>query len=446
MTAPGDLPQRWRRLARRTVWKVNLGWWAERTTPLLIALGVIGFAIIFWLRSRGMQLGMADCWPWLAGCMAGALVVGGLLARRHFIGTAQALVRLESQLHLHNALTVAALGRGSWPEWPATAADGWAWRWSRLGGPFLTSLACLALALWIPIAPDAAALPTVQPQAWEQMDQWLEKLKAEKVITPEEKAEQAAKVEALREQPKEKWFSHESLHASDTLKEQLQREVQKLGQNMNHAERSLNALQNYADKLSQESKERLLKEFDEAVEGLKGSSLEMDPALLKELADMDLKSLKSLSGEQLDQLRKSLKDKAGAIEGLGKDPGFLGDGEGEDDELAEKLGKMGRGSDGYEDEPGSGGITRGPGTAPLTLSDEENRFDTSKREGLSNTDLSHMQVGTTLGIQEGKHEVDKTYKGPTAAGKVSSTAQGGEQVWKDSLTPEEKAVLKRVFE
>ena len=50
-----------------------------------------------------------------------------------------------------------------------------------------------------------------------------------------------------------------------------------------------------------------------------------------------------------------------------------------------------------------------------------------------------------LALQDGKHEVDKTAKGPLAAGAVQNAGQGGEQVWRESLTPEEKAVLKRVF-
>jgi hypothetical protein len=447
MNEPGDLSQRWHQLARWTVWKVNLGWWVEKTTPLLIAVGVLGFALIFWLRSRGAQIGLEEAGPWLAATLGGVLVLGLFLARLRFIGHQQALVRLESQLRLHNALSVAALGRGTWPAVPQTVADGLRWRWSRLGGPLMASLGCLAAALWIPIAPGSIALPEVEPQAWEQMDQWLEKLNDQQVITPEEKAEQAGKVTELREQPKEKWFSHDSLHASDTLKEQLQREIQKLGQDMQNAERSLNALENYADQLSQAAKDKLLKEFNEAVEGLKGNSLEMDPQLLKELAEMDLKNLKSMSKEQLDQLRKSLKEKAGACEGLGQGQGFLGDGEGDDDKLAEMLGELGTGDgEGEGDQPGKGGISRGPGTAPLTLSNEENRFDTAKREAVSNTDLSRAQLGTQLGIQDGKHEVDKTYGGPAAAGNVGSAGQGGEQVWRDSLTPEEKAVLKRVFQ
>ncbi|HYF36366.1 MAG TPA: hypothetical protein VD994_13815 [Prosthecobacter sp.] len=434
--------KRWQKLARRTVWKVNLGWWLERSMPLLIGAGVVGFAVIFWLRSQGKEVSIEGSWPWLAAAVAAPLLAGWLLARRRFIRRDQALVRLEAQLLLHNALTVAAAGRAPWPPAPRVAVkDGWQWRWTRVGGPFALTVACLAAAIWIPVLPEAAALPVVEPQAWEQMDEWLDKLNEEKVITPEEKEEQAAKIAALREQPKEKWFSHDSLQAGDTLKEQLQREIQKLGKNLSDAERSLNGLQNYAEQLSQEAKDHLLKEFDEAMKGMKGSPLQVDPKLLKELAEMDVKSLKGLSKEQLDQLRESLKKKAGACEGMCENPGFLGDSEGEDDALADMLKRFGDG-----EAPGQGGIGRGPGTAPLTLSDEENRFDTDKKEAVSNSDLSRAQLGSAFGIQDGKHEVDKTSAAPRAAGAVENAGQGGAQVWRESLTPEEKAVLKRVFQ
>jgi len=445
MNDQAALCARWHTLARRVVWKVNLGWWIERVTPLLVTAGVLGFAVIFWLRSCGAEISLVQAWPWIAGALVAVMLAGLIWARRQFLSPNQAFVRLEARLHLHNALSVAALGRGAWPQVPEDIADGWRWRWAHVGGPFMAYASCLAAALYLPVVPEAAAaLPTVEPQAWAQMDQWLEKLKEEQVITPEEKEEQAEKIGALRDQPKEKWFSHESLNAGDTLKEQLQRDITSMAQNMADAERSLNALQNYADKLSQQAKEQLLKEFDEALSGLKGSTLELDPKLLKELSQMDPKNLKSLSKEQLDQLRESLKKKSGECQGMCPNPGFLGDGMGADDELADRLGRMGQGEEG--EGPGKGGITRGPGTAPLTLSKEENDFGTDKNEGVSSTDMSRAQLGSTLGLQDGKHEVDKTYSGPAAAGAVQGTGQGGEQVWRESLTPEEKAVLKRVFQ
>lgn len=444
MTDQVQLSTAWFRHANRTRRKVNAGWWLARATPLLVASGVVGFAVIFVLRSRGMELGWERVWPWAAGGAVLLLLTGWLLARRHFISTPQALVRIESELRLHNALTVAASGHGQWPALVTTTDDGWRWRWQSVGGPFATFVVSLALALWLPVSQDAEAkAPTVEPQAWGQMESWLEKLNEEQIIAEEEKDEELAKIAELRDQPPEKWFSHESLNAGDTLKEQLQRDIQKLGQNLASAERSLNALQNYADQLSPTAKDQLLKDFDQALADMKSNSLALDPDLMKAIAGIDPEDLKGLSKEQMDQLRESMKKKAGELNGMGENPGFLGDGQGEDDELAELYGKL-KGQ-GEGEGPGNGGITRGPGTAPLTLSEEENDFGTNKTEAVSNKDLSRARVGDLMAIQDGKHEVDKTTTGPQTAGAVQNAGQGGQQVWRESLTPEEKAVLKRVF-
>lgn len=451
MNDQAELSARWQALARRTARKVNLGWWLEFTAPALILTGLLAFPAILWLRSQGWILDLQKTWPWAAGILAVLMIVSAVLARRRFLSASQALVRLESQLHLHNALSVAASGRAPWPQIPATVQDGWTWRWSTLARPWLIGIASLLLAFWIPLSPEASVpLVTQEPQAWQQMEQWLKNLEEEKIITPEEKEEQTRKIADLREQPQDKWFSHDSLHASDTLKDQLQRDMARIAQNMKTAERSLNALQNYADKLSPAGKDQLLQDLDEAMKALENSELALDPDLLKELAQIDPKNLPSMSQQQLNELREALKNNAGALDGMNKNPGFLGDGEGSDDELAEMLGRSGQGQgrgQGNEDGEGSGqgGIDRGPGTAPLTLADNEDNFGTDKREGLSNADLSRAQLGTMLGLKNGEHEVDKTYQGPTAAGTATHQGQGGEQVWRETLTPEEKAVLKRVF-
>ncbi len=401
-----------------------------------MAVGLLAAVVVLWVRTQGYPVVFMSHWPgWLAG--VGALfLMGYLQARRFFIGQAQALVRLEAQHRLHNALTMAQLGRSDWPPVPAEVKDGLAWRWTQLSGPVAASLGCLLLAWHIPITPEAAAaIASVEPQAWQQMDTWLEKLQEEKIITPEASTEQQAKVDALRQQPNEKWFSHESLNASDTLKEQLQREIAHLGRQMSNAERSLNALQNYGDKLSEEAKEQMLQEFDQALAEMRSGTLEMDPKLMEELSQIDPKNLKSLNQEQLNQLRESLKNKGGTCEGFGENKGFVGDGRGESEVPGEGPGQK----------PGNGGVDRGPGTAPLTLSKEVNDFGAGKNEGIDNQDLSRAQLGSMLGLQDGKHQVDKTSTSPTAAGATSHQGQGGQQVWRESLSHEEKAVLKRVF-
>jgi hypothetical protein len=444
MNDQAKLSASWHRLAGQTARKVNAGWLVEKLTPLLVGAGATAFAVIVWQRSNGAVMQLNHMWPWLAGLALLIVLVSYFLARQHFISSAEAMVRLESQLHLHNALSVAKLGRGVWPEMPRLRDDGLKWHWPRVSAPFALCAGCLLAAFFLPVTPDAAAvLPTVEPQAWQQMDDWLEKLEEEKIITPEEKEEQAAKIDALRDQEQEKWFSHESLNASDTLKEQLQREIGNMARDMADAERSLNALQNYASKLSDQAKEQMLKEYSEALEGMKNGSMKLDPKLLKELSQIDPKNLKSLSQDQLNQLRDSLKEKSGSMAEMAPGKGFLGDGEGEDDLLAE--GGAGQG-EGEGEGPGKGGITRGPGTAPLTLSDEENRFGTNKSEAVVNEDMSKAQLGTLLNLQNGKHDVDKTYGGAQATQGTQNQGQGGQQVWRESLTPEEKAVLKRVFQ
>lgn len=436
----------WRKLACRTARKVNLAWCVQIAGPVLVIAGAAGFAGILWSRSRVGVIAPASVIPWVIAVLVGVLGVSFLLARGRFLSVADAMVRLESELRLHNALSAASAGCGTWPELPARIGDGWRWNWSRVIGPLVCGVAFIALALWLPLSPDArAVLAAVEPQSWAKMESWLDKLEQEKIITPDEKEEQAARIEHLRDQSQDKWFSHESMNASDTLKEQLQRDIQSLGQKFDQAARVLNALEKYADQLSTPAKDKLLKDFDEAVTGLKTGQLDIDPALMKQLGQLDLKNLKSLNPGQSKALRDALKKNAGECKGMCEKRGFLGDGEGEDDEMAEMQGLLKKQGQGEGEGSGIGGLDRGPGTAPLTLSDEENRFDTNKNEAASNPDLSRAQLGAMLGIKNGKHEVDKTAVSPTTAGAVKNSGEGGSQVWRESLTPEEKAVLKKAF-
>ena len=412
--------------------------------PMLVIAAISGFVLILIFRSRGAVVESQQVWRWALATVGLLSVVAGLIARRRFISLSQAWVRLESGMRLNNALTMAAEGRSNWPAMVAMPDDGWRWRWQMVGGPFALLVGALALALWLPVAvQDAKGAAVEEPQAWGQMEDWLEKLQEEQIVIEEEKEEQLEKIADLRDQPPEKWFAHESLNAGDTLKEQLQRETHRIGQNLTNAERSLNALQNYADQLSADTRDQLLKDYDQALADLKSGTLDIDPALLKALAEIDPKNLKNLSQDQLKKLRESMKKKAGACDCIGENPGFLGDGMGADDAeaaLHALLKKQGQGTG-----PGKGGINRGPGTAPLTLSDEENDLGTDKLEPVSNPDLSRAQVADLVGVQNGAHEVDKTIRGTQAAGTVQNAGQGGQQVWQEVLTPSEKAVLKRVF-
>ncbi|HRJ10065.1 MAG TPA: hypothetical protein PLP58_15910, partial [Prosthecobacter sp.] len=114
----------WHLRARRTRAKANLGWWLARLAPLLALAGLAGFALILSLRALADGAGWSGFLPWMTGTLMLAAGLAWLLARRDFICETQALVRLESELGLHNALTAAAAGRGPWPQPPERCDDG----------------------------------------------------------------------------------------------------------------------------------------------------------------------------------------------------------------------------------------------------------------------------------------------------------------------------------
>ncbi len=452
MTCMSDqtaLSKRWRSHARWMAAKVNAAGVLEELGPWLVALGAAGFAVILMLRIRD---GGPPPKLFFARLLAPAFLMtllAVLRVRRRLVGIMASMVRLEARHRLHNALTMAVLGLAPWPEIPPLVQDGLAWRWGRAAGPLAMCLLCLGAAFLLPVSHEpVAAHAEMQPQSWSQMQEWLKKLKEESIASPQALAEQFSKIAELRSQPEDRWFSHESLHASDTLKEQLRREIGALGARMADAERSLGALQEHGDAMSEEGREQLLKEFSESMEAMKSGTLPLHPDLLQELRQMDPKNLKGMSQEQLKQLREALKNKGAACEGMGgefgREKGFVGDGQGDDETGRGSRDRMATGPEGNG--AGQGGVSRGPGVAPLTLSEDENAFGTSRNEGVQGRDYSRSQPGSVLGIQDGRHPVDKNPATPAAAGEVKSAGRGGEQVWRETLTPEEKAVLRRVFE
>ena len=87
----------------------------------------------------------------------------------------------------------------------------------------------------------------------------------------------------------------------------------------------------------------------------------------------------------------------------------------------------------------------GPGEAPISLSDSRSELHTSNLEGVQSTDFSRAAFGDTLAVGEGEHEIEETTGGTRRAGAVRSKGEGGERIWRETLLPEERDVLKRYF-
>ena len=95
--------------------------------------------------------------------------------------------------------------------------------------------------------------------------------------------------------------------------------------------------------------------------------------------------------------------------------------------------------------PGKGGITRGPGSSPITYGEEQNLKTQNLDIVKGKQDMSRVAPGEILDIGETEHDDTTTKSVRQSGGALSNSAKGGDAVWRESLTPEEKSLLKRYF-
>jgi len=303
----------WRGHARTAALKLNAGWWLESFTPVLVVISLIAACTIFFLRSKGVELIPLQIAAWLGGAIALGALASLLIARRKFSNQQETLVRLEDRMHLNNALTAANNGVSKWPEPPTEARDGIAWNWRWVYVPFLTALVLISKSLLIPVSADDGfdAAKVTPPPAWEQMEDMLKTLEEEEIPDPDALEEFKERIEELKAQPVEEWYSHSSMEASDHERAKLQNAIQNLGANLDKSARTLSALEKYSDRISESARERLLADFGEGVKGLEAGDLPLNPELMNQLKNLDPSQLQSISQEQLQELLKKMESAAG---------------------------------------------------------------------------------------------------------------------------------------
>ncbi len=440
-----DLERLWRRRATVLARRCNLAWWLERFNALALG-GLLLFSALI-LAARTARV------PWidpalvggsLAGLLAACSLVAWWLGQGKFVAAAAGLVRLEDRLGLHNRLSAASAGIGPWPD-PANAewdTAAFPWNPARAWLPGAGALALVAAAWWMPLPQRSQPSPAVvEPSAWERMEDWLATLREEALVEEESIEDLASRIEELRDRPEAEWFSHSSLEATDTLQQGLGLDLRDFAAEMNALERSLAALQSVSGEMGEmgeEAKDRLAQEFSRALEALAEGGLPPDESLLRQLREIDPAQLGEgtigkLSPGQLQALQQRLREGSGA----------LGSMEGLPELGRESL--LSQSGTGLGEGPGRGGIDRGRGDAPLSFGQEEDPLGTSKLEGVTNDDFSRAKVGEVLGLGETERELERTPTGPVAGGAASSTGRGGEAVSRETLLPDEQAVLKRYF-
>jgi hypothetical protein len=429
MAAPNE--SFWLRRAQREAWRFNTGWWVQFFLPWVVGLGILASVSILALRSADRDPNLAAI-P-LAALVLAAVVTSLVLARRKFLSKAEALTRLDADLHLRNRLTSAVHGVGEWPQRRDDAALALNWKWSALLWPPAAAFALVCAALLIPL-PEASAkatLATAEPPAWTSTQEKLEALRKDEIVQRESVEQFQAALDALRKQPSDQWFRHESLEAGDNLQNQLGQSLANLQKNLETSLGALEAAREIEQVQLQALGQPLDKALSEALQGMELGKLPLDEKMLSQLKNLDASKIRKLSAAEWKQLSEKMKAGIGTCSG-----GFC-----KGDKAGSNLLAI------IMSQNGNGGVNRGPGTAPLTFSDQETNLGTTKTEAVQNDDLSNAALGDLMGLGKGEHKVDKNAEsGPESGGAMSAAGSGSEAVWQQTATPAEQGALKKFFQ
>lgn len=415
------LERGWTKEARRLRRRVNLAWWYQEVTIPLVCLALIGggmvvasrrfewsLGLIFWV-SFGLLAGLTFVWAWQR-------------AKENWLNLGEAFVRLDADLGLNNSLTTASARRGPWPEMQEgqTVVH---WRFGQVVFPILAAIAFLMFGFVVPIAPAGEAEAENQPYTWSRLEAEVEELVEDEVIQEDYAEEIRKRLEELRNQKAAEWFSAASLEATDSLRQAHTREANRLERNLMKVEQ---ALRKAGDpKTTNEQRQKLQQQFEEALEGMRNGQMKPNEELLKKLAEAAKKGMKGMSEQEQKELQERLR------------------------EMAEKL-REDRGEGEGEGEPqpgeGEGDPNRGPGDGGFLYGEDSPDLELRKFEHLDGEEDKEPDPGDLLNLEEIEHDIEKTKVGPTSSGAAKSEGLGGDRVWKDALDPDEQKSLKSFFE
>lgn len=428
---PSEAHRFWQKKARFVLLRQNLGCWLEAFLPALLVSTFLFASTLLILRK--MDARTTGAWFGYGAALFTAAVIGFMISRRKFFTKADALVRLEAALHLHNRLTAAAAGVGDWPA-PIDSPDaGLRWRFEKIFWPVVGSALLVWAATSVPLfsAKTDARPPTDQPLAWSQVQSWTDALEKEKLVEKTALEKLRAQLDELRIQDPDQWYNYSSLEAGDNLRQETEQSLRALQHDLQSVADALAAAQKFGDQMSAADLQNVNDALKKALQGLQLGNLPLNKELLAQLENFDPSKIRQLTPEQLAELQKRLKEGAGVCGHC------LGNGGDKNRDALMAL---------INQQTGSGGPGGGGGPAPLNLKKDETQLGTNKSESIANDDLTRATPGDLLGVSKGEHEVNKNdYSGPVAAGAIQSLGQGGETVWKDELTPQERDTLQRFF-
>jgi len=418
----------WLQRARREALRFNLGWWLQLFLPWVFGLGIFSSVGILALRTANQGiwgLAIAAALAAFAGMLSALLV-----ARGKFLSTSEALARLDADLRLHNRLSSAAQGVGEWPSPQSHARLALRWNWGSVLRPPLIAIALVLAATAVPLSESRSksVAATAEPPSWQAVQVKLDALKKIEIVQPDAVESLQSSLDALRRQPADKWYRHESLEATDQLQTQLERSLGELQRELETALGAMEAARKIEQSQLQVMKQPLENALGQALQSLELGKFPLDEQTLSQLKSLDTSKIRQLSAAQWQSLSEKMRA------GIATCSNGYSSGENAGEALLALISSQG------------GGISRGPGAAPLALKENKTQLGTTKNEPIQNDDLSRAKIGDLTGLGAGKHQVDESaWTGPQAGGANSSVGLGGDAAWEQAATPAEQEALRRFF-
>ena len=456
--APSSGAARWERRARLLAAEINAGWWLSSWLPTALAIGLAGTFALLWARWQALEL-VPFAWGAIGVALVLAAVAAWFQSRPRFESVASARVLLEERLGLHARLSSAAAGVGDWPGRRIDLDGRWPVRIRATRPVMLLAMvgAMLAAAMVIPVA-DAGAFrrrAIEAPADAEIVSKWVDELRREEAIDERSASEVNDRIEAILERPRDAWYEHATLEAAGTLREQTAAELAALARNLAAAERAAASLAaSPAGSEKQRDSQALAAAARQLALGGMRPAGDAGTKLGKEAAE----ALADLSPEQLRELAAALranrsKLKAALARAANFDLAALGP-----DSDCEGCQPCGICQECREGKPckkgacaacsraGRGGISRGPGEAPMKAGKEEDLGATRRELVTAPTDVERSAAGELLDVVDAEHAVDESaYVGPQAGGTIAPSADGGGPSRVDNLLPREQDAVRRFF-
>jgi hypothetical protein len=244
----------------------------------------------------------------------------------------------------------------------------------------------------------------------------------------------------------------------DALSERLEAAVDANQQALTTLEESVTTLKSQPAGLANESGRDVQENMNNALGALSTGALPLDPQLMKQLQQLsnpdgasgeDEKAMQALKGAQkgFESLKK--KGKGGKSEQKGENNGSDtpdgGSGKGNDGSSQQIDGASKPGSGTSKDgDKADGGVSRGPGEAPLNLFEKPPSMTSQLDVELESDNVNVDTADEVVGVIRRAPQV-LAPAGRSAGEEISSQDGAAAATWKDSLTPDEEKTIKEVL-